>query len=544
MTKLDLSSFYWLFSGLGLFYFGLRVLSNRQQQLMGKWLHRLLMGISDESFAGFHRGLLFSIISGSTNHAASTFMGLVNSGLLSLKGSMKLIIGALVGGPMLALILALVPHSLGPMLMSFGLLPFLVNSPEKGKLIGGMAFGLGMMVWGLSLMALGFTAFGTETLLPGHPVFQIVIGFLIAWPFGRWLKTNLVGMGLILAISDVMHLPILFLMSFVFSLLFSLAMQVRSLAKEGTLEAKRSANFILLFTLGVGIFCIGLGALVLWQPQFQKYIVLSFASPSLLEAFLALIPFSFCAGFFLLASKPIFNSLQTWPKGDGIQDEHELEVLGESRDMIPALSLLQARLHLAKLREIVRRLFVLVQDYVHNAELDARVLAKVKDYERVSDNMREEMDDFMVRLMENPLSQSEAHHVRLYSIIADQLEDISDLIDKMATYNTRHRPMEHLDGDHRKEFMDFFEEVLQFFLVITKPLDIRQNALEDDLVSGKALSLKAQAEGMREMHLERMAKSSYPPFILMTYSDMVVCLRKIRGHTLKIFNAINHLEKH
>ncbi|GAB4023623.1 MAG: hypothetical protein Fur0010_26840 [Bdellovibrio sp.] len=539
----EISYIYLLFSGLGLFYFGLKVFSNRQQQLLSNWMHQLMVGVTDGMLAGFHRGAIFSFLSGSSNHAASTFIGLVNAGLLSQKNSLKLICGAIFAGPLLALTLALIPHFLGPMLMTLGMIPFLLNLPNRMKLIGGMGFGIGMMIWGLALMGMSFAQIDPNAVFPQSFWTQVLIGLIVGWPFGRWMKTNLVGMSLILAIGDVTRIPVILLMAFNFSLILGLSFQSKKMVKIANVSAQRASNFVLLFSLLTGLFSILVGILTYKNPSWIQALELPYFAPSFQEAVIVFIPYHLTATIFVPLSELISRFLESWPKDDGHREEPELEVLGESSEMVPALAILQARLHVSKLRNIVEKIFSLVKTYIESKELDARDLAQIKELERVSDNMRAELEDFLSQLIENPLSSLEAKQIRLFTTIADQLEDIADLIDKMATYNTRYRPMESLEEVHRSEFLDFFLEVQQFFNQITANLDLRQTGLEEEIVSSRALSLKAQAEGMRELHLERMAKTSYPPLILMTYSDLVVCLRKIRGHTLKIHNAMTALGK-
>ena len=46
---------------------------------------------------------------------------------------------------------------------------------------------------------------------------------------------------------------------------------------------------------------------------------------------------------------------------------------------------------------------------------------------------------------------------------------------------------------------------------------------------------------MREKHLDRISKGTYLPVTALTYSDMVVALRKIRAHSFLMAMAIENL---
>jgi phosphate:Na+ symporter len=45
---------------------------------------------------------------------------------------------------------------------------------------------------------------------------------------------------------------------------------------------------------------------------------------------------------------------------------------------------------------------------------------------------------------------------------------------------------------------------------------------------------------MREKHLDRISKGTYLPVTALTYSDMVVALRKIRAHAYLMAGAIEN----
>jgi phosphate:Na+ symporter len=59
----------------------------------------------------------------------------------------------------------------------------------------------------------------------------------------------------------------------------------------------------------------------------------------------------------------------------------------------------------------------------------------------------------------------------------------------------------------------------------------------------KSEELRVWADNMRDRHLDRVAKGEYEPLSALTYSDMVVALRKIRAHSMNIAEAVNMYKK-
>ena len=62
-------------------------------------------------------------------------------------------------------------------------------------------------------------------------------------------------------------------------------------------------------------------------------------------------------------------------------------------------------------------------------------------------------------------------------------------------------------------------------------------------IETKSHELQLWADSMREKHLDRISKGSYLPVTALTYSDMVVALRKIRAHSLLMAGAISNLNQ-
>jgi phosphate:Na+ symporter len=57
-------------------------------------------------------------------------------------------------------------------------------------------------------------------------------------------------------------------------------------------------------------------------------------------------------------------------------------------------------------------------------------------------------------------------------------------------------------------------------------------------IESKSHELQLSADSMREKHLDRISKGNYLPVTALTYSDMVVALRKIRAHSYLMAGAI------
>jgi phosphate:Na+ symporter len=214
-----------------------------------------------------------------------------------------------------------------------------------------------------------------------------------------------------------------------------------------------------------------------------------------------------------------------------------LLVLGDPINMLPAASMAQAESELKKMKEIVERMYRLNKEFWQADPIDAKALAKIIDYERITDNIHKEITVFLCYVMEKPMSHHQSEQVQAMIKIADELESVADYIERLASYRERFKSNEKLDGESRKEFFQFLDDVWQFFDLVGAGLE-NGESLDMAQIEAKSPELQLWAESMREKHLDRISKGTYLPVTALTYSDMVVALRKIRAHSYLMAGAI------
>jgi phosphate:Na+ symporter len=219
-------------------------------------------------------------------------------------------------------------------------------------------------------------------------------------------------------------------------------------------------------------------------------------------------------------------------------------VLGDPSNMLPAASMAQAESELKKMKEIVERMFNLNREFWDAAEYDPRKLAKILDYERITDNIHKEITVFLCYVMEKPMSHHQSQQVQAMIKITDELESVADYIERLAHYRDRFKQSESLTGESREEFFQFLDEVWSFFQLIGKGF-LNDQKLDMGRIEAKSHELQLWADSMREKHLDRISRGTYPPVTALTYSDMVVALRKIRAHSFLMAGAVdNFYSKH
>lgn len=206
-----------------------------------------------------------------------------------------------------------------------------------------------------------------------------------------------------------------------------------------------------------------------------------------------------------------------------------LLMLGDPSNMLPAASIAQAESELKKMNDIVERMLKISKEFWTDENVDQQKLAKILDYERITDNIHKEITVFLCYVMEKPMSHQQSEQVQAMIKISDELESVADYIERLANYRERFKNGESLTGESRDEFFSFMDEVSSFYDLVSKGLDDPDN-LDIEVIKGKDQEIQLMADSIREKHLDRISKGVYQPVTALTYSDMVVALRKIRAH--------------
>ncbi len=153
-----------LLGGLALFLFGMDVMGKALERQAGGKLQTILAKMSSNVFKGFLLGLGVTAVIQSSSATTVMVVGFVNSGIMSLKQAVGVIMGSNIGTTVTAWILSLSglegdsflikffkPSTLAPLIGIFGILLYMGKS-EKKKGIGTIMLGFMALMTGMDIM--------------------------------------------------------------------------------------------------------------------------------------------------------------------------------------------------------------------------------------------------------------------------------------------------------------------------------------------------------------------------------------------------------
>ena len=163
-----------LLGGLALFLFGMDVMGKALERQAGGKLQTVLAKMSSNVFKGFLLGLGVTAVIQSSSATTVMVVGFVNSGIMTLKQAVGVIMGSNIGTTVTAWILSLSglegdsflikffkPSTLAPLIGIFGILLYMGKS-EKKKGIGTIMLGFMALMTGMDLMSSSMAFLKTE----------------------------------------------------------------------------------------------------------------------------------------------------------------------------------------------------------------------------------------------------------------------------------------------------------------------------------------------------------------------------------------------
>lgn len=155
-----------LLGGLALFLFGMDVMGKALERLAGGKLQTVLAKMSSTVFRGFFLGMAVTAVIQSSSATTVMVVGFVNSGIMTLKQAIGVIMGSNVGTTVTSWLLSLTalegssfvvqvfkPTTLAPLLGVIGIVLFMFTKSEKKQGIGTILLGFMALMTGMELMS-------------------------------------------------------------------------------------------------------------------------------------------------------------------------------------------------------------------------------------------------------------------------------------------------------------------------------------------------------------------------------------------------------
>lgn len=194
-----------LFGGLGLFLYGMNMMSEGLENVAGKKLKTILERITTNRLMGVFVGTIVTAIIQSSSATTVMVVSFVNAGLMSLMQATGVIIGSNIGTTVTAQMVSLKLEVIAPIFIGIGAIVMLVAKKKKVKDIAFISLGFGILFLGMGIMSSSMKPISEATLFNKFIVAvgnNVLLGVLVGLLMTAIIQSSSATTGILVALAS------------------------------------------------------------------------------------------------------------------------------------------------------------------------------------------------------------------------------------------------------------------------------------------------------------------------------------------------------
>ncbi len=526
-----------LAGGLGLFLFGMKLMSESIEKFAGARLRKILEFFTKNKFMGLFVGIIFTGIVQSSSACTVMVVSFVNSGLMTLYQAVGVIFGANIGTTVTSLLVSFNLSKYAPIFLLLGVIMIMFFKKQGIVKFGDVLVGFGVLFLGLSLMSSSMDTLKQSPIIEEifasltNPFLAVLVGFLVTAVIQSSSVT--VSIVLLLAQQGLLNLPICMFIILGCNMGSCVTALIASLA--GMKDAKRAAMIHFLFNL--------VGSAVV-------FVILMFAGDYVVDTILNVAandPGRFVA--FSHTSIKVFQVILLFPfanllvkatyliiPGDeekvGYHDDHKLQFIGDKVVFNPATAVVEV------VNEI-ERMASLASDNLNRAmnalvTLDEDDIREVCEVEENINFLNKSITNYLVKINQSTLPIEDLKSLGGLFHVVNDIERIGDhaknIADSAVLRKERGIKFSDESFNELREMMELINEnvhlCIEVFAHHKEELLPRIEELED--------KVDVMERQVQQAHIDRLKRNECTPDAGMLFSDIVSGLERVSDHAVNI----------
>ncbi len=554
-----LIDFLTLVGSLGLFLFGMKVMSEALQKAAGSRMRQILASMTSNRFKGILTGFMITTLIQSSSATTVMIVSFVNAGLLSLIESIGVIMGANIGTTVTAWIISILGFNMKISVLSLPLIgigmPLLFAKGSKTR------------YWGEFIIGFAFIFLGLEFLkqsvpdIKSHPEILSFLQNYTNMGFGSTLLFVLLGtiltviiqsssatMALTLVMCNNGWIPFEIAAAMVLGENLGTTITANLAALVGNVSSKRAARAHFIFNM-IGVLWI-LAVMPLFLRTISSVMVSSgLGSPN--ESFSS-VPialsifhssFNIINTLLLIGMARVIERIVIWMVPQKEDDEEfRLKYISFGLLTTSEMSILQAKSEINHYSRRIGRMFGFVRKMFSATSSKEREKfgEKIAKYEKISDNIEMEIATYLTRILENrDITGVSSRRIRSMYKIIDEIESVADsCYNIMRTLSRKSESKATFSQEQRNNINKMFDLIEQAFEVMHENIELGYK----HIVLEKALEVEEQINDLRNIlkaeHLKNIEKKKYSYLAGVYYNDIFCEAEKMGDHIINVSESI------
>ncbi|OKL36811.1 Na/Pi cotransporter family protein [Domibacillus mangrovi] len=524
--------------GLGIFLYGIKQMGDGLQASAGERLREILDRFTTNPLMGVLAGILVTVLIQSSSGTTVITVGLVSAGFMTLRQAIGVIMGANIGTTVTAFIIGIDVGEYALPIIALGSLLIFFFKNKKVNNLGRIAFGFGLLFYGLELMSGGMkplreleTFHELTVSMASNPVLGVIIGTL----FTVIVQSSSATIGILQGLFSEGLLDIHAALPVLFGDNIGTTITAVLASIGASVAARRAAATHVLFNI------IGSVIFLIILPYFTRFVIYLQASlnlnPELTIAFAhgtfnvtnTLIQLPFVAVLAVIVTKLI-------PGEDAFIEYKPKHLDPIFIEQSSSIALSQAKEEVIRMGEYAIKGMEETHKYLKTRH--QKHASTAEKLEEAIDNLDQKITDYLVKVGSQQLSgtESERHSTLMDAIrdierIGDHAENICELVE----YQQANKVL--ISEDAMADLDKMFKLTTETVSKAIRSLDLNDLDLAREVANQEDLIDKMERK-LRKQHIFRMNEGQCTGQAGIVFVDIISNLERMGDHAVNISEAV------
>lgn len=533
-----------LAGGLGLFLFGMSLMSEGIEKAAGAKLRSILEMFTQNRFMGMIVGVIFTGIIQSSSACTVMVVSFVNTGLMNLYQAAGVIFGANIGTTVTSQLVSFNLSKVAPVFVLVGIVVIMFCKNEMIKKIADIVLGFGVLFMGLSGMseAMGNMKESAAVVNVLSGLDNPFVGVLLGTVVTAIIQSSSVTVSILLLMANQGLLELDIVLYIILGCNIGACASAMLASLSGKKDAKRAALIHLLFNvLGTILLFIILqvagDSVINWIQSFSadngRFVA---NAHTIIKVFQVIVLFPFSG----LIVKLTYLLVPGEDRKVSYRATYQLKYIGDKVVFNPATAVVEV------IKEI-QRMAELAGENINRAmnaliTMDQEIIDEVYEVEKNINFLNHAITDYLVKINQLNLPIDDLRSIGALFHVVNDIERIGDHAENVADSAVL-RKNESIEISKTaygelSDMLDMVNDIIRYSIEMFA--EGKEEHMQDIIALEDAIDKKERE--LQEKHIRRLTAGECTPEAGMIFSDIISGLERVGDHAMNIAFAIKEAE--